>query len=118
MSCLLSLIWIVCIGAVSALAFFAAGLVLCITIIGAPLGKQLFKFGKLAFLPFGQEVETNFFERPLANAIWCLLGGLEIAIAFLAISLVFCVTVIGVPLGLQAFKFAKLSLFPFGAEVG
>ena len=118
MSCLISLIWIVTIGAVAGLSFFAAGLVLCLTVIGIPLGKQLFKFAKLAFLPFGQEVDTNFFEHPIANAIWALLGGIEIALAFLAMGLVFCITVIGAPLGVQAFKFAKLSLFPFGAEVG
>jgi len=31
--------------------------------------------------------------------------------------LALCVTIIGIPLGLQCFKFAKLALMPFGAQV-
>ena len=34
-----------------------------------------------------------------------------------ALGLVLCVTVIGIPFGLQQFKLAKLALLPFGAEV-
>ena len=118
MSCLISLIWIVTIGAVSALSFIVAGIVCCLTVIGIPIGRQFFKFAKLAFLPFGQEVDTNFFEHPFANLIWIALGGLELAIGFVVVGIVFCITVIGAPLGVQAFKFAKLTLAPFGAEVG
>ncbi len=35
----------------------AAGVLWCITIVGIPIGKQCFKFAKLAFFPFGKEVE-------------------------------------------------------------
>ncbi|MFV0414442.1 MAG: YccF domain-containing protein, partial [Oscillospiraceae bacterium] len=33
------------------------------------------------------------------------------------IGLVLCITIVGIPFGLQCFKFAKLALFPFGAQV-
>jgi len=31
--------------------------------------------------------------------------------------LLLCVTILGIPFGLQQFKLAKLALLPFGAEV-
>lgn len=35
----------------------------------------------------------------------------------LSIGLILCVTIVGIPFGLQQFKLAKLALMPFGAEV-
>ena len=53
----------------------------------------------------------------LINIIWLLVSGLPLALEHLAIGLFLCVTVIGVPFGLQQFKLAKLALMPFGAVV-
>lgn len=39
------------------------------------------------------------------------------AISYACLGAVYCITVIGVPVGLQCFKMAKLSLLPFGAQV-
>lgn len=47
------------------------------------------------------------------NIIWLIVSGLE----HLTIGVVMCVTIIGIPFGLQQFKLAKLALMPFGAEV-
>ena len=41
-----------------ALEHFLWGLLLCITIIGIPFGKQHFKLAKLALCPFGADVIT------------------------------------------------------------
>lgn len=49
----------------------------------------------------------------LLNIIWLIVSGLE----HLTIGVVMCVTIIGIPFGLQQFKLAKLALMPFGAEV-
>ena len=35
------------------------GVILCITIIGIPWGKQYFKIAKLALMPFGARVERE-----------------------------------------------------------
>ncbi|MCR5592824.1 MAG: hypothetical protein K6F79_03600 [Saccharofermentans sp.] len=35
------------------------GLVLCITIIGIPLGKQFFKLAAVSFMPFGSEIRVK-----------------------------------------------------------
>lgn len=55
--------------------------------------------------------------RLLGNILWILLGGLCIAIGWALIGLVLCITIIGIPFGLQSFKMAKLALWPFGAEI-
>ena len=55
--------------------------------------------------------------RILGNIIWIIFGGLIMAIGHALIGVVFCVTIIGIPFGMQHFKFAKLALMPFGAEI-
>ena len=52
--------------------------------------------------------------RLLGNILWILLGGLFIAIGWALVGLVLCITIIGIPLGLQCFKMATLTLTPFG----
>jgi uncharacterized membrane protein YccF (DUF307 family) len=49
--------------------------------------------------------------------LWLIFGGLELAIGFFVVGCIFCVTIIGIPFGMQYFKFAKLSLMPFGATI-
>ena len=53
----------------------------------------------------------------LGNIIWLVFGGLEAALGFLVLGILWCASVIGIPIGLQCFKFAKLTLCPFGKEV-
>ena len=53
----------------------------------------------------------------LGNIIWMLFGGIFTALYWLLAGCLFCITIIGIPFGLQAFKIAKLSLLPFGARV-
>lgn len=55
-SLLLNMIWIIVSGVPLAITAATIGLVLCITIIGIPFGKQCLKFAQLAFLPFGAKV--------------------------------------------------------------
>ncbi|MCL1975820.1 MAG: YccF domain-containing protein [Firmicutes bacterium] len=53
----------------------------------------------------------------LGNLIWILCGGIWQALAWFLMGLVWCVTVISIPIGLQCFKFASLALAPFEKEV-
>lgn len=55
--------------------------------------------------------------RVIGNILWIVLGGLLIAVGWAVIGLILCATIIGIPLGIQAFKMAKLALWPFGAEI-
>lgn len=55
--------------------------------------------------------------RFLGNLAWLLLGGIVIAILWMVAGLLLCVTVIGIPFGIQCFKLAGFQLAPFGRHV-
>ena len=112
-----NILWCIFTGLWSAIAYIFAGIILCITIIGIPFGKQCFKLAKLVFMPFGKTVQTNFSSHPIANIIWIILFGWEMALGFVLTGIVWCITIIGIPFGKQCFKLAQLSFVPFGAKV-
>lgn len=53
----------------------------------------------------------------LGNIVWLLFGGLLLAASWFFIGLLLCVTIVGIPFGIQAFKMASLTLTPFGKRV-
>ncbi|MBB6713587.1 YccF domain-containing protein [Clostridium gasigenes] len=53
----------------------------------------------------------------LGNIIWIIFGGLVAAIAWAFTGVLWCLTIVGIPIGLQCFKMAGLQLAPFGKEV-
>jgi uncharacterized membrane protein YccF (DUF307 family) len=54
----------------------------------------------------------------IGNVLWIVFfGGLATCIEYLIAGLVLCLTIIGIPFGLQCFKVAGLALMPFGREV-
>ena len=113
-----NILWIIFGGFVSALGWIVAGCLWCITIVGIPIGKQCFKLCSISLNPFGKEVEygggaVSF----IVNILWIIFSGIELAITNLALGAVLCVTIVGIPFGMQYFKIAKLSLMPFGAQV-
>lgn len=113
-----NLIWFLLGGLILGLCWSIAGLLWCITILGIPWGIQCFKFAKLAFSPFGKEIVFGTGAGSiLLNIVWILLSGIELAIVAASLGVMFCVTIIGIPFGLQCFKFAQLALLPFGAQV-
>ena len=53
----------------------------------------------------------------LLNVLWVILGGgWLICLEYLAAGALLCLTVVGIPFGLQCFKLAKLGLVPFGHD--
>lgn len=118
MSCLGNIIWFICGGVVLGFGWLIAGLLCCLTIVGIPLGVQCFKFAELSFFPFGREIVYG--GGPvslLANIVWLVCCGIPLATTSAVMGLLFCITIIGIPFGLQCFKLAKLALMPFGAKV-
>lgn len=100
------------------LSWLAAGILWCITIIGIPIGIQCFKFANLAFFPFGKEVVYGGGAGSfLLNLVWLLATGILLATEAAILGCLFCVTIIGIPFGLQCFKIAKLALMPFGSSI-
>ncbi len=118
MGCLGNLIWFICGGFISGLSWLLMGVLWCVTIIGIPVGLQCFKFAELSFFPFGREVNYGGGAGSfLLNVIWIIVTGLPLAIMSLVFGGLLCITIIGIPFGLQHFKLAKLALMPFGATI-
>lgn len=53
----------------------------------------------------------------LGNLIWLIFGGLLAALGYFFGGILLCITVFGIPFGLQCFKLAGLVLWPFGKKV-
>lgn len=119
MSFIGNVIWLLAGGVILAAVWAVAGLLLCVTIIGIPFGLQCLKIAGFVLWPFGRDIELGNFGAGgfLLNLIWVLVFGIELAVAHLFVGIVFCVTMIGIPFGLQHFKLAKLSFMPFGARI-
>ena len=112
-----NIIWFLLIGLWSAIGYAIGGLLFCITIIGIPLGKQLFKLAHLVIFPFGKNAEINPGKHPVANILWAIFFGWEMFLGYIFTGVIFCITIIGIPFGKQCFKLAFVALLPFGAKV-
>lgn len=55
--------------------------------------------------------------RFLGNMIWFIFGGLIMGLSWPRIGLLWCITLIGIPVGIQYFKLAGLAFMPFGTSV-
>lgn len=120
MKTILNVIWLVLSGFWLFLAYLAAGVLLCITIIGIPFGLAAFRIGVYALWPFGYTtVERRDAGAPscLGNVLWLVLAGWWLALGHIATGLVLCVTIIGIPFGIANFKLIPVSLFPLGREI-
>lgn len=119
MSVLGNLIWIVFGGLVSAIGWLLSGVILCITVIGIPFGRQCFKIAGLSLMPFGREVKPGGFGVGglLGNIIWIIFLGWELCLIHLFSALILAITIVGIPFALQHLKLARLALAPFGASL-
>ncbi len=123
MSVIMNLLWAVLGGIVVFAFYMLGGIALCFTIIGIPWGFQCFKMGIFALFPFGSE--TRMRQAPdntellnvILNVIWLVFGGLQLVILHFILGVLLCVTIIGIPFGIQHFKMVKLGFMPFGREV-
>ena len=117
MSILGNLIWLVFGGFVAAVGYIVGGLLLCLTIIGIPLGLPSINLGIAVFAPFGKHVVATHKEFGLLtlilNIVWILVIGWGIAVTHLVGGLILCVTVIGIPFGIQHLKLIPVALMPF-----
>ncbi|MFR5635635.1 MAG: YccF domain-containing protein [Mediterraneibacter faecis] len=113
-----NILWFICGGLLSGLSWGLAGCLWCISIVGIPVGLQCFKFASLSFFPFGKDVNYGGGAGSLLlNIIWLLVSGIPLALEHAVMGIIMCVTIIGIPFGLQHFKIAQLALMPFGATV-
>jgi uncharacterized membrane protein YccF (DUF307 family) len=116
-----NVLWFVLAGVWLALSYAVAGLLLCLTIIGIPFGIQAFKLAGFVLWPFGRVVVVNSRQTGLLevvfNLIWLVLFGWGIFVIHIVSGVVLCITIIGIPFGIQSFKLSVLALWPFGRMI-
>lgn len=123
MSILLNIIWLLFGGIFVFFGYLVGGIVLCCTLIGIPWGVQCIKLAIFSIFPFGQETRMSGNQpmggviNVLLNIIWLLFGGLFVVFNHIFWGLILCLTIIGIPFGLQHFKMVKLGIWPFGAVI-
>lgn len=128
MSTIGNIIWIMCGGIWMSLGWVLAGVIMYLTVIGIPWGRSCFVIAGFTLLPFGHEVVPRKevtgqddmgtgVAGMVGNIVWLLLAGWWLAVGHIVAAIVSCVTVIGIPFGLQHFKLAKISLLPVGKTI-
>lgn len=122
MKILLNLLWILFGGLMIAVEYVVSSIAMMVTIIGIPFGLQTLKLAMLALWPFGTDVGRDAWPSGclagVMNVLWWFVGGIGIALTHLCWGVVLCITIVGIPFGMQHFKLMKLALLPFGKTVG
>lgn len=124
---LLNILWLVLGGAIAALGWFIAALLMVITIIGIPWARAAFDNGVYTLWPFGARIVSR--ERLhgeeigtgplgfLGNIIWFVLAGWWLALGHLAAAIGLAITIIGLPFAWAHLKLAGYSLWPIGRTI-
>jgi len=125
---ILNFLWFVLGGVLMGLAWWLAGIVAYITIIGIPWGKACFVIGQFSFFPFGKEaISRRELQQAddigtgtlgtIGNVIWFIFAGVWLALGHVACAIANFVTIIGIPFGIQHLKLAGIALAPIGKTV-
>lgn len=121
MNILGNLIWLIFGGIIIAIEYLIGSLVLMITIVGIPFGIQTLKMAAMALWPFGRDTRVHSRASGclyiLMNILWLVTGGLWIAITHAFFGALLCITIIGIPFGLQHFKLTAIAISPFGRDI-
>lgn len=102
------------------LSYIFGGLLLCLTIVGIPFGYQCIKLGIAMLAPFGLRFESSgksmagSIVAAIFNVIWALTFGIVLALEHCLCGIFLAITIIGLPLATQHFKFITLAFAPFG----
>ena len=121
MNILGNLVWLIFGGIIIAIEYFIGSIILMITIVGIPFGIQTLKMAALAIWPFGRDTRVHSRASGclyiLMNLLWLLCGGVWIALTHALFGLLLCITIVGIPFGLQHFKLTAVALNPFGRDI-
>lgn len=126
-----NVLWIVFGGGLVGLVWLLGALITAITIIGLPLSRACLEMAKLTFAPFGRDVvhirELDARDDDMAqmtgvlgiivNVLWAVTFGILLCAGYVVLGVLWCLTLIGIPFGLQCFKLAGISFWPVGRRV-
>jgi uncharacterized membrane protein YccF (DUF307 family) len=116
-----NVLWLLLVGWEMMLGYLVAGILLCITIVGIPFGVASFRLAFFVIWPFGRVAVHDPNRVPgvsaIANVLWFVLAGWWLALGHLIGGVLLCLTIIGIPFGIQSFKLAGLALAPLAREI-
>jgi uncharacterized membrane protein YccF (DUF307 family) len=119
--------WFILGGGVMGLAWWLAGILCFITIVGIPWARACFVIGRFSFFPFGKEaISRKSLNQDglgtgmlgmIGNIIWFVTIGIWLAIGHITSALACFISIIGIPFGMQHLKLAVLTLAPIGQTI-
>lgn len=127
MKLILNLLWLAFGGWTTATTWFVAALMMAISVVGLPWARAAFNIGLLNLWPFGSRVVDREHIRgadlgtsplgTLGNILWFVFCGWWLTLFHLFWGIVLCITILGIPFGLQHFKLARISVAPIGKAI-
>jgi uncharacterized membrane protein YccF (DUF307 family) len=123
-----NLLWLLLGGLWMALAWWLAGVIAFVSIVGIPWGRACFVIGNLCLRPFGRSVADRRTVTgrddvgtgvlgAIGNVLWFLCAGIWLAIGHVGSAVLCFVTIVGIPFGLQHLKLAGIALAPIGKTI-
>lgn len=114
-----NILWFVLAGVWLALGWLFWAAVLAVTIVGLPFAVQCMKLARFSLWPFGRRAvpDPTASKLGIVGAVLWFIPGLLMFLSYILSGVALCLTVIGIPFGLQAFKLAGLALAPFGKKI-
>ena len=114
-----NVLWVVLCGAAMALSWLFWALLLAITIVGLPFARQCVKLASFSLWPFGRTVvrDPEASRLGLLGAVLWFVPGVILAIGYVIGGVLLCLTIIGIPFGIQSMKMAGLAVAPFGKRI-
>ncbi|MGN6696438.1 MAG: YccF domain-containing protein [Aquihabitans sp.] len=114
-----NILWLVLGGFWLALGWLFWAALLAITIIGIPFAVQCLKLAQFSLWPFGREArpDPNASSLGIVGAVLWFIPGLLMCLSYICSGIILCITLIGIPFGIQSFKLAGLALAPFGKKI-
>ena len=109
-----NVIWVVLSGFWMALGWLVWAALFAVTIVGLPFARQCLKLARFTLWPFGRTAVRSADASALGlvgNVLW-FIPGVLLAIGYAVSGALMRLTVIGIPLGMQAFKFIPLFDLP------
>jgi uncharacterized membrane protein YccF (DUF307 family) len=125
---LLNVIWLIFGGAIMALLWVLAGVIMAITIIGIPWAPACFVVAGYTLWPFGRELISRKVLTDqddvgtgtlglIGNILWFVLAGIWLALSHVGTAIAFAITLVGIPFAWGHLKIAAASLAPIGKTV-
>jgi uncharacterized membrane protein YccF (DUF307 family) len=114
-----NVLWLVLCGVWLSLGWLVWAAILAITIIGLPFARQCLKLANFSLWPFGRMVvkDPTATKLGVVGAVLWIIPGILMAIGYVVSGALLCLTIIGIPFGIQAMKMAGLALQPFGKKI-